>query len=235
MTLNGRKKIARTFHFDRGGSIGEFTSATNANGAVSYTANITKGVQLSLTDSGDRAFIHFNGKLLFPIDDLVSVEYLFRLESWATAADGVLGVGSAFNADPDAIQESAWFRIGGGNAGAAGGRTVYVETDDNVTNRDDIATGIVLANDDWNRARIEFKTNTQTVGPPGASKPGKSSLKFSISDASGCMRHIRPNVHMDMSAYSGGLQLIAGLRNQSTNSTSYLFIKEIIVEYNSPA
>ncbi len=42
MTLNGRKKIARTFHFDRGGSIGEFTSATNANGAVSYTANVTR-------------------------------------------------------------------------------------------------------------------------------------------------------------------------------------------------
>lgn len=231
MALAGLKKICRTFHFDRGGSIGEFTSATNANGAVSYTANTTKGVQMSLTDSGDRAFIHFNGRLWIPIDDLVMVEFLFQVTPWVAAADGVLGVCSAFNADPDVIQESAWFRIGGGS----GNRAVYIETDDNVTNRDDIATGITLVSGGWHRGRIAFKEQGQSISPPGASKPGKSSVKFSLSDAAGVMRHIKTNVHMDMSGYAGGLQLIAGLRNNSTNSQSSLFVKEINVEYVSPA
>jgi len=231
MGMNGVQKLCRVYHFDRGGSIGEFTSATNANGAVSYTANTTKGVQLSLTDSGDRAFIHFNGRLLFPIDDLVSVEFLAQLTGWVTAADGVLGVCSAFNADPDAIQESAWFRIGGGT----GGRAVYVETDDNVTNRDDIATGITLDNTEWFRARIDFKTGTQSISVPSASKNGKSSLQFSLTDKNGYQRHIKPSVHMDMSGYAGGLQLIAGLRNNSSNSSTSMFVKEIKVEYNSPA
>lgn len=231
MGLNGIQKACRVFHFDRGGSIGEFTSATNANGAVSYTANTTKGVQLSLTDSGDRAFIHFNGRLIFPIDDLVSVEFLAQLTGWVTAADGVLGVCSAFNADPDAIQESAWFRIGGGT----GGRAVYVETDDNVTNRDDIATGITLDNSEWFRARIEFKTGYTAQSPPSASKNGKSSLQFSLTDKNGFQRHVKPSVHMDMSGYAGGLQLIAGLRNNSSNSSTSMFVKEIRVEYNLPA
>lgn len=231
MPLNGLKKIQRTYHFDRGASISEFTSATNANGAVSYTANTTKGVTMSLTDAGDRALIHFNGRLLFPIDDLVSVEFLFQVTPWVAAADGILGVCSAFNADFDAIQESAWFRIGGG----AGNRAVYVETDDNVTNLDDIATGITLGLGAWHRGRIDFKTGSQSIGPPGASKKGKSSVQFTLSDANGCMRHIRTNQHMDMSGYAGGLQLIAGLRNNSTNSASSLFVKEIAVEYVSPA
>ncbi|TXH41662.1 MAG: hypothetical protein E6Q97_37130 [Desulfurellales bacterium] len=232
MGLNGGELICREYHFDRGASISEFTSATNGTGAISYTANTTKGVELQVTAAADRAFLHWNGRLGFDIDDLDFIEFLFRIEGWHANTDAVLGLGSAFNVDPDAIQESAWFRIGGSTEG----RKVYLETDDNVTNSDDIYSGYTLADNSWNRARIAFGTGIQSIGPPSASKGGKSSLQFTLTDANGYTRHCRVNQHMDMSGYSAGLQPIFGMR-QVTNAAGAavkLYVKKIEIGFKSP-
>lgn len=232
MPLNGMESACREYHFDRGASIGEFTSATNGVGTVSYTANTDKGVQLMVTDALDRSFIHFNNRLAFDIDDLLAVEFLFRIEAWHANTDAVLGLGSTFNADPDAIQESVWFRIGGSTQG----RTLYVESDDNVTNIDDEPTGIVLPNDAWTRARINFATGIQSIGAPGASKGGKSSIQFTVTDDKGFARHLLLPKHIDMSAYSGRLQPIIGAHQVTNNAGSqvYLYLKSMKVEFKLP-
>lgn len=233
MALNGMQSACREYHFDRGASISEFTSATFGVGTVSYTANTDKGVQLMVTDAADRSFIHFNNRLAFDIDDLLSVEYLFRIEGWHANTDAILGLGSTYNADPDAIQEGVWFRIGGSTQN----RTLYVESDDNVTNIDDEPTGIVLPNNAWTRARINFATGIQSIGPPGASKGGKSSVQFSVSDDKGFMRHLQFPKHIDMSGYAGGLQPIVGARQVTNNAGSqvYLYLKSMKIEFKLPA
>ena len=233
MPLNGLKLACDEFHFDRSASDGSFTTATNGTGAVSFTGNHNKGVQMSATALADRGYIHFNNRLVYNIDDLKSIEFLFRIEAWHTFSDAILGLCSTYNADPDAIQEGIWFRIGGG----AGNRTLYIESDDNVTNIDDEPTGIVLADNTWFRGRITFDTGIQSIAPPGASKGGKSSVQFEITDAKGFCRHIQVPKHMDMSAYAGGLQPVIGLRQLTSDAPAAvsLFLKRLTIEHCLPA
>lgn len=225
MALNGQEVICREYHFDRGASISEFTSATNATGAVSYTANTTKGVQLTVPANADRAYLHWNGRLGIPVTDLLRVEYLFQIDAWDDNTDAVLGLCSTYNADPDVIQESVWFRITGG----ATGRNLKVESDDNVTDISE-ATGLVVPGLTWMRGIMDFATGIQSIAPPGKSKGGRASIQFSMSDANGYQKHLKFNKHIDMSGYSGGLQPVFGLRQTGALSgTPTLFVKSLKV------
>jgi hypothetical protein len=233
MALNGLRAACDEFHFDRSASDGSFTTATNGTGAVSFTGNHNKGVQMSVTALADRAFIHFNNRLVYNIDDLKSIEFLFRIEAWHSFSDAILGLCSTYNADPDAIQEGIWFRIGGG----AGDKALFIESDDNVTNIDDEPTGITLADNGWFRGRIAFDTGIQSIAPPGGSKGGKASVQFEVTDSKGFCRHISPPKHIDMSAYAGGLQPVIGVRQMTSNAGAAvsLFLKRIRIEHCLPA
>jgi hypothetical protein len=160
---------------------------------------------------------------LFPIADLLRVEYLFQVQDWHANTDGLIGLCSGYNADPDAIQESAWFRVVGG----ATGRNLKVETDDNVTDITE-GTGIVLSNTTWVRAVMDFATGIQSIAPPGKSKGGRASIQCTVSDPVGYQKHLKFNKHIDMSGYAGGLQLVMGLRQVGAiTGTPTMFVKSI--------
>lgn len=223
MALNSNEVICREFHFDTGGPTGEWTTAVNGSGSVSLTGNSTAGAAMVVSDLNDRAFMHFNGRLCFDIDDILAVESLIRISQWDDTSEGFVGLCSGFNTDPDAIAESAWFKIAGG----ATGRNLVIETDDGTTNNDDIATGIVVPNDTWMRLRMDFANGIQSIAPPGSSKGGKASILCTASDENGVVQHIKLAQHLDMSAYSGGFQPIFGARQitASTVSTVTLNVK----------
>lgn len=82
--------------------------------------------------------------LPFDITQNPIFETRITIESDVTGAGGlfgagdrlVVGIGSARNADPDLMATSAWFLFG------LGDHNVYIESDDGVTDNDDIDTGI---------------------------------------------------------------------------------------------
>lgn len=226
MTLNGTEPLVREYHFDRGSTSGEFTGTTAGSGQVTL-GGFVDGMALASTGGSDRAYATFNDKLPFDIDDLISVEYLLKIPSWNAASYGVFGVGSAYNADPDVVAASAWFKIVGGT----NGRNLVIETDDGTTDRNDIATGIEVPLSTWMRLRMDFKSGIQSISPPAQSKGGKASVQFACTDAKGFMRHVRPNVHMDMSAYSGALQLYMGI----AGNAGTCYIKRIVVHAREAA
>ena len=226
MTLNGQELVVREYHFDRGGNTPDFASAaTSGTGAVDLTT--VDGAAFTVGAANDRGHLHFGDVLLFDIDDLLDVEFLYKVSDWDANAEALLGMGSAFNADPDAIAQLACFKVAGG----VNGRNLVIETDDGVTDINDEATGIEVGSGEWQRAKIDFATGIQSIAPPGTSKPGKGSLQFIATDANQYTQHIRVNKHMDMSAYSGGLQLIIGARQVSgtPSGTPTLNVKSVVV------
>lgn len=220
MTLNSGEVLCREIQFDNAGgaTAQQVTNALNGTGAADYSSQ-GKGLGLSVTADEDYAYVHFGDNLAFDIDDLQKLEILFQISGWDDGTTAILGMGSAFNATTDSIAAQAMFKI-------LPTRALVLETDDGTTDIDDHATGIVVPEDTWCRAQFDFATGIQTVSPPGVSKGGKGSIQALFSSTSdGRMIHLQPTVHLDMSAYTGGLQLIAGLAQagaESTTPTVYL-------------
>lgn len=181
------------------------------------------------------SFFHFNSKLCFDIDQLKAVEYLARLDNWNADARAYLGVGSAYNADPALVAQRAWFELGG--TAVASRYPIVVRTDD-ATNDRSQTSRFRLAEDVWTRFRLDFATGIQTIAPPGKSKGGKASVRYSVTDdmSLGAQRNEPITQHLDMSNYSGGLQLYFGVRQASgTQTNAAVIVKNISVEYEEAA
>lgn len=187
--------------------------------------NVAGGVELELvtTAEGESARLSFGDILSYDIDDLVSIEFLFNLTSAAfTNSTVFLGMASAGNATIDTIGEMAGFRMDATLA-------LKAESDDGTNNNDDVATGLTLTSGLWTRARIDFATGVQTVGPPGISKGGKGCLLFSAGQ--GAVRPVlRNSTLFDMSNYTGGLQPYVQYQKALSADAGTLVIKEILVE-----
>lgn len=140
--------------------------------------------------------------------DLLTFEAVMHFDSFDEDLDVRVGVASAYNADPDVIAESAWFKLRG-KAGAANANDVFVETDDGTVDNNDTATNKDVIIGQYQRYRIDFATGIQSVAPPAASKGGYGSVDFScsrVSSGNSFMEHITPaelGKHMDMDLASG--------------------------------
>ena len=227
MALNTAPFRCKKYDFLSDGDTGEFTAATNGTGAVDLSGQ--GPVVLSIAASADRSYLHFGDNLVFPIDDLIRVSYLYKVSSWNANAELLLGVASAFNADPDAIVDGCWIKILGATA------AVVVETDDGTTNTDDLATGVTVTEDVWNKVVFDFHSGIQSISPPSKSKGGKASIGVIHSNSLGYMDHLDFSQHLDMSAYSGNLQLLFGGRQLSGSGTTTLSVQEIQVEFKQVA
>lgn len=197
-----------------------WTEALNATGAVDYT-NGTDGMKFVAPAVADRAFLHLGDDLRFDIDNLQAFEVEIKKANWSANSTAIIGLGSAFNADPDAIAASAWFKFAG--------TALVIETDDGVTNIDDQATNIAVPDGSWIRLRADFETGVQSIAPPGSSKGGKASVKFSATNADGYCIHIPTSVHMDMSGYALGLQPIVGMLQATATGTAELYLRSFRV------
>lgn len=229
MALNGSSVLENIYHFDHTGDTTEWTdAAAGATGAVSYSAGGSKGVSLAVSDAADSAWIHFGDKLVFDIDELLEVEFLYQISGSEAGTEMYLGLISAFNATPSSIAAAVLWKISGATAALA------IETDDGTIDNNDIATTLTVSANEVHRATINFATGIQTVSPPSASTGGKTSIQFTHTDTSQVQHHINQHLsqHISMANYSGGLQLAAGARQVGSNAsaTPTLFVKRISVK-----
>lgn len=198
---------------------------TGAGGAVTAESGGFLRLLFSNANEVANVRIHFNDKLSFLRGDLISFEAMVRASdaAFASATQVALGMGSAYNADPDVITAAAMFRSKANTSNA-----VILESDDDVTNIDDVATGLKLLTS-WQRFRIEFSTAIKSMAAPGISKGGVAT--FFMGDARGKLTPVGTTKLFDLSGYALGLQPIFQISKTSSTNAHHLDIKYVEVEY----
>lgn len=203
---------------------------TSAAGAPTIKGANLGGVALTLaaTNEVENICLYHGDVLPFDIDDLISFEVIAKVSGTLDAGTTmVFGLGSARNDTPDTVTANAWFRLQGSN-------DVLVETDDNVTDNDDIATGVTLSTT-FKRFLIDFGTGIQTRNPPALALGGKSNIQFFGGNANGQLRRLASGTLFDMAGYSVGLQPIFQVQKTATTAVDALTILECHVEVKLPA
>lgn len=178
---------------------------TSSAGAPTYTRGTSEAtLTLASTSEVENVCLHFGDALDFDIDLIQRVE--FRVKTVAaldTATTLVFGMASARNDDPDAIAAAALFKLAGSNA-------VVVETDDAVTNNDDVSTGVSLV--------AAYKTFV--IDFTG----GKSNVKFYIDGA-----RVAASTTFSMASYSAGLQPIVQIQKTADTNTDSVTVDYVQV------
>lgn len=177
---------------------------TSASGTPVYT---TGGSELTVTLASNNEIenvcVHFGNALEFDIGSLQRVEFAAKLNGTPDATTTiVLGLGSNRNDNPDSVTANAWFRLQGSGA-------VLVETDDNVRDNDDVATGVTLGTS-YKKFVIDFTGGT-------------SDVRFYIDGV-----RVAASTAFDMSGYTSGLQPILQIQktaNANTNGFVVDYIK----------
>lgn len=189
------------------------------------------GMALTLdnTNEAQQAALYLADVLPFDIDELVSMQFVAKLDAAPAASVVVVaGLAGAYNATEDSIAQNAWFRLQGSSA-------LLCETDDGTTDKDDIAADGLTLTTSWRRFKIDFSAAPQTVAPPGISKAGKGNVQFHVGNADGMMQRVARGTLFDLSAYSGGLQPFFSIRKTAATATGVLYIDEVELCYESKA
>ena len=125
---------------------------TSSAGAPTYTKGTSTAVlTLASTSEVENVALHFGYALDFDIDLIMRAEFGVKVSGCTTGTELVFGLGSARNDTTDSVTANAWFKM----VGATSTTAVVVETDDGVTDNDDVATGASLATT-YKRFVIDF-------------------------------------------------------------------------------
>lgn len=213
--------VEKYWDFDGAALPAEFvgTATGDATVAVKGSAGDQVGeVELTIaaTSEAEVAYLSQNDKLTFPFPKLDYVEWTAKISASmaAAGADAIafaMGIISAYNATLDSITALALFRK---EAGASNALTV--ESDDDVTNKDNVSTGVSLQAATYQRFAIDCSN--------------KSDVKFYVHDGS-LFRRVANNTVFDMSGYTGAVQLFAYLAKASGTDTLVLTIDDVFVRY----
>jgi hypothetical protein len=192
---------------------------TSSAGTPTYTrldhgetaGDFAPGVAQLLFDSQAEAqnvCLSFGNKLSFDINKVRGFECRVRQgqatkDSETTIAFGLTG---DRHDTIDTIAVAAIFRL----AAATASNVVVVETDDTVTNNDDVATGQSLSNS-WRTFKIDFSK-------------GLTDVRFFMDDSNGGMVRVAASTTFDMSGYSAALQPFFQIQKASDANTDSLEI-----------
>jgi hypothetical protein len=231
----------RKIHYDFRGHIAypatasgvgtEFTKAvTAAAGSPTVGGLNGGGVRLAFSSNNEiqNICLHMGNVLPFDIDEIISFEIIAKTVASLDATTSIaFGLCSARNDAIDSLAAHASFRCIGNNS-------VVVETDDALTDLDDIATGLTLGTT-WKRFRIDFASRNTTIEPPSVSKGRKSNIEFYGSNDHGSLRRVASGTRFDMSNYSDGLQIYAQLQKTANTNVNSFDILEACIEVSLPA
>jgi len=149
--------------------------------------------------------LSFGDKLAFDINSLRGYEARVRLVPQGTLKDSNTSVAWGVTGDRndaiDSIAVASIFRL----ADAAATNGIVVESDDTVTNNDDVATGLTLADSTWVVCKIDFSV--------------LSDVKYYIGSSSGNLQRVAAGTTFNMSSYAAGLQPFFQLQKASDNNT----------------
>lgn len=157
--------------------------ATEGNGGE-VVHSLTSAVQIQILTTD------FNDKLTFAFNKLISAEFMVKCSAeFASVVSLGFGLQSARADDLDSTTRHAQFRLIGNN-------NVAAETDDNVNNIDDIATGTTLSTT-YKRFFIDFSG-------------GLSDVKFYVDGV-----RVAPATTFNMSSATGSVQPFIQLQKTS--------------------
>jgi hypothetical protein len=178
---------------------------TSSSGTPTYTTGTSEAVlTLASTTEVENVCLHFGDSLDFDIDLLQRVEMRVKTVATLDSATSVaFGMASARNDAIDSIASHASFRLIGSNS-------VVVESDDSVTDKDDISTGASLVAT-YKRFVIDFTG-------------GKSDVKFYIDGA-----RVAASTTFDMSGYSAGLQPYVQIQKTSDANTDSVTVDYVYI------
>lgn len=161
----------RTFidNFDRAQS---YTTTPGMNGwTIADTSAAGTPTYLNITEDGGAAkltcvstseneilTLYQNDVLIYDVRQIKSVWWIAKVAGIDAVTALTMGVGSARNDTEDSVATNAWFKMDG----TASTSLVVCETDDNVTDNDDKATGVSLSST-YKKFLIDFTAGIQDV------------------------------------------------------------------------
>ncbi len=226
------KKFLGSYTPSASAGLDDMIKAVTTTSGTPTLVTTADGLKFTLANNNEveNLCYYMNDVLSFDIDDLISMEFSLKGSAALLANEEfIAGLGSARNNTTDSITAGAWFKI----VGASGGNfTLLCESDDDVTNVDDKATGISLPSSGTilhRRMGIYFGEEIATRSPPSTSK-GKQ-VVFRVEDANGVMRRVADNVAFDMSGYSSGLQPIFQLQKASGTGVPSIILQDLEIKY----
>ena len=203
------------------GGTGWTVADTSSGGAPTYlTLDDEQGGAMKLLLANDTevenvCMFHNDILTLSPIT-LHHVWFVAKTASLGTTTVISLGVGSNRNDDEDTVAESAWFKMEGADSLTA----VVVESDDAVTNNDDIATGTTLSI--YKKLLMDFTE----VGSDGTATGAKGNIKFYIDGA-----RVAAGTDFTMAGWTGAagnfFQPMVQISKGSTTGTPSVTISQI--------
>jgi hypothetical protein len=103
----------------------------------------SRGVAMTLgaTSEVQVATLYRNDVLPWALEELAWLEFVAKVSGVDANTTIAMGLASAQNNTLDTVSYAAWLRV----EGSVSTSNVVAESDDNTTNRDDIATGVTLA------------------------------------------------------------------------------------------
>lgn len=213
--------VEKYWDFDGAALPSEFVGVATGDATVAVKGSAGDQVgevelTIAATSEAEEAYLYQNDKLTFPFTKLDYIEWTAKISASmaAAGADAIafaIGLISAFNSTLNSITALALFRK---EAGATNALTV--ETDDNVTDKDDVATGVSLQAATYQRFAIDVSD--------------KKDVKFYVHDGK-MFKRVANNTKFDMSGYTGAVQLFAYLSKASGTDTLVLTIDDVFVRY----
>lgn len=219
-----RETVCKVDRFDRAQTItttptGEFgwtIADTSSSGTPTYLCISGGGVKLLCDNTSEAQVVNLfqNDVLPFLLNKVQKVKYLLSVAGIDSATTLVAGVSGARNATADTVAQSAWVRM----EGSASTTALVVETDDNTTNNDDVATGVSLSSTP-KEVVIDFTY-------------GLSDVRFYIDGA-----RVAADTTFDMSGASSTdkVQLSVQLQKASGTGTPSVTIHRAEIVYNVAA
>lgn len=180
---------------------------------------------LEATSEVQNVCLDFGNALCYDVDDLVAAR--FWVHTPVAIGDDVkarFGFAGNRNDDPDAVAQSLFF-------GVNGSADLIVESDGAAAANEvaATATGVVLGTA-VKLCEFDFKSGTYAQAPPAVSQGGKHQIVASVQDVNGSKRRVATGVRLNLSDYSGSLQLLAQIQKTAATDVGSLGIKRIEVE-----
>jgi len=188
---------------------------TSAAGTPTFlcTSNVGMVMTLASTSEAENVCMYMNDVLMLDVDQL---EYF---EFWASVAgvDAVttitMGLGSARNDTPDTVTTNAWFRM----EGSASTSNVVVESDNNATDNDDVATGQTLSTT-VKRFHISFAN-------------GKTDIRYFMGNSTGALVRVAASTTFSLTGVTSAVQPIFQLQKASGTGVPALTIRRVEWKY----
>lgn len=188
------------------------TSATGAPTTAFVSPSATGEYQMTFSNTSEvqNLCLDWGDILSLDIDNLQSIAFGLRIGSTMDATSRLaFGLQSARNDNTDNTTNNVQFLLAGSNA-------LLVECDDNVTDVDDIATGLTL-NTAYHRFVIDFTG-------------GKSDIKFYGGLFTGSLSRLAASRTFSMTS-TGSLQPFVQIQKTANTNTNGVVVDYVEIEY----